>query len=198
METKKCSMCGEEKSLECFGKCTGNKDGLKYSCSPCSREYNKRFKSNESPEQNSERCRKWRSKNREALRQYSHNRYHNNPQRRMYAILCRRMRQALKKASKSDSTMNLVGCDLDSLKLHLEQLFEDGMSWDNHGRPNGDFFAGWHVDHIRPCASFDLTNEEQQRVCFHYTNLQPLWAKDNMSKGDKWEEVESGFDEFRI
>ena len=100
------------------------------------------------------------------------------------------MRQALKNANKSDSTMNLVGCDIDSLRLHLEKLFEDGMNWDNHGE--------WHIDHIRPCASFDLTDPEQQRVCFHYTNLQPLWAKDNLSKGDKWEEVESGFDEFRI
>ena len=54
------------------------------------------------------------------------------------------------------------------------------MSWDNHG------YDGWHVDHIRPCASFDLTDEEQVRKCFHYTNLQPLWAKDNLRKGSEW------------
>jgi HNH endonuclease. len=55
------------------------------------------------------------------------------------------------------------------------------MSWDNYGRD------GWHIDHIRPCASFDLTDPEQQRQCFHYTNLQPLWAADNIRKGAKWQ-----------
>ena len=63
---------------------------------------------------------------------------------------------------------------------HLEKQFQPGMSWDNHG------YDGWHVDHIRPCASFDLTDEEQVRKCFHYTNLQPLWAKDNLRKGSEW------------
>jgi hypothetical protein len=51
------------------------------------------------------------------------------------------------------------------------------MNWENQGE--------WHIDHILPCASFDLTKEEEQRKCFHYTNLQPLWAKDNMIKGSK-------------
>ena len=51
------------------------------------------------------------------------------------------------------------------------------MTWDNHGE--------WHIDHIKPCASFDLTDADQQRECFNYTNLQPLWAKDNLSKGAK-------------
>lgn len=53
------------------------------------------------------------------------------------------------------------------------------MSWENYGK--------WHVDHIRPCASFNLADEEEQRVCFHYTNLQPLWGHDNCSKNNKWE-----------
>ena len=56
------------------------------------------------------------------------------------------------------------------------------MSWDNYGT------HGWHIDHIRPCASFDLSDEEQQKICFHYTNLQPLWAEDNLKKSKKWEE----------
>jgi len=59
------------------------------------------------------------------------------------------------------------------------------MSWDNHG------FKGWHIDHIIPCSAFDLTKVEEQKKCFHYTNLQPLWAKDNLSKGDKLTWLES-------
>lgn len=61
------------------------------------------------------------------------------------------------------------------LKKHLEIKFTKGMSWENYGK--------WHVDHIKPCAKFDLTKESEQRKCFHYTNLQPLWAIDNFKKG---------------
>ncbi len=75
------------------------------------------------------------------------------------------------------TVMKLVGCSLQHLKDYLESQFTEGMTWDNYG------LVGWHMDHIIPCASFDLTNEEEQRKCFHYTNLQPLWAKDNLRKG---------------
>jgi hypothetical protein len=84
------------------------------------------------------------------------------------------------KASKSGGIQQLVGCSAADLMKHLETQFTDGMSWDNYGRD------GWHIDHIRPCASFDLSDPKQQRQCFHYTNLQPLWAADNIKKGAKW------------
>lgn len=74
-----------------------------------------------------------------------------------------------------------MGADIETVKKHLESLFQNGMTWDNHG------FDGWHIDHIVPCAAFDLTDPEEQKKCFHYTNLQPLWAKDNLSKGDRYE-----------
>lgn len=77
--------------------------------------------------------------------------------------------------------MELIGCTVEYLRQHLEQQFQPGMSWDNWS------ISGWHIDHIRPCASFDLTDPIQQAQCFHYTNLQPLWAKDNMIKKDYWE-----------
>lgn len=83
-------------------------------------------------------------------------------------------------ASKSGGIQELVGCSAADLAAHLEAQFTDGMSWDNYGK------HGWHVDHIRPCASFDLTDPEQQRQCFHYTNLQPLWEADNIRKGARW------------
>ena len=92
---------------------------------------------------------------------------------------CRsRVNKALKCNIKSASTKKLIGCSIEKLLEHLESQFQDGMTWDNYGE--------WHVDHIKPCALFDFTKEEEQRECFHYTNLQPLWAEDNLRKSDKY------------
>lgn len=72
----------------------------------------------------------------------------------------------------------LIGCDPDTLCLILEAQFLPGMTWDNYG-------SAWHVDHIIPLSAYDLTDLEQQREAFHYTNLQPMWAHENMAKGDE-------------
>ena len=69
-----------------------------------------------------------------------------------------------------------LGAPIDVVRQHLENQFKDGMSWGNYG------LHGWHIDHIRPVSSFDLTKAEEQKRCFHYTNLQPLFAKDNLAK----------------
>lgn len=82
-----------------------------------------------------------------------------------------------KNATKSKSTLELPGCELSFLKGYLESKFEAGMNWENHGE--------WHIDHIKPCNSFNLVDIEEQKKCFHYTNLQPLWKLDNLSKGSK-------------
>lgn len=82
--------------------------------------------------------------------------------------------------SKAHKTTELIGCTVDQLRDHLQAQFTEGMAWENYGR------NGWHIDHIRPCASFDLADPDQQRTCFHYSNLQPLWAADNIRKGAKW------------
>ena len=74
---------------------------------------------------------------------------------------------------------NLIGCTIDQLKTYLESKFQPNMTWKNHSQ------FGWHIDHIIPCCSFDLTNEIQRQKCFHYTNLQPLWSTDNLIKGKK-------------
>ena len=92
---------------------------------------------------------------------------------RLSSVLGRR------KTQKSQHTIELLGCSIAQLVQHLENKFKVGMTWDNQGL--------WHVDHIRPCASFDLTDPIQQRECFHYLNLQPLWAEDNMKKGAKYD-----------
>ena len=70
---------------------------------------------------------------------------------------------------------------MEEFKLYLQSKFKPGMHWNNHG------LYGWHIDHIRPCSSFNFLEESEQRACFHYTNLQPLWAKDNLEKNNKYE-----------
>jgi len=78
-------------------------------------------------------------------------------------------------AKKSSSTFDLIGCNIEFLKQHLERQFLKGMTWKNYGK--------WHIDHIKPCTAFDLHDPIQQRECFHWTNLQPLWSVDNIRKG---------------
>lgn len=87
----------------------------------------------------------------------------------------RRLNNAVKGKSKSKETTELIGCTIDELLLHLENQFTEGMTWDNYG--------DWHIDHIISCASFNFELEEEQKQCFHYSNLQPLWAEDNINKG---------------
>ena len=97
-----------------------------------------------------------------------------------FKILCNlrgRINHAIRYYNKSTRTKELVGCSLDELKTYLESKFKDGMTWDSYG------FRGWHIDHIIPCATFDLTKPEEQKKCFNYKNLQPLWAEDNFKKG---------------
>ncbi len=88
-----------------------------------------------------------------------------------------RIRSAIKNNSKSNTTNKLIGCTIIELKIYIQNLFTEGMSWDNYGL--------WQIDHIMPCASFDMSIIEQQQICFHYSNLQPLWAIDNLIKKDK-------------
>lgn len=83
------------------------------------------------------------------------------------------------KTRKTNTTVVLLGCTIENLKTHLESLWADGMNWENYGF--GD--DKWHIDHIIPCAAFDLTIKEEQEKCFHYSNLQPLWQSDNFFKG---------------
>jgi hypothetical protein len=89
-----------------------------------------------------------------------------------------RLWYAVKGLSKSKHTLELLGCSIENLKLHLESKFQPGMSFSNYGK--------WHIDHIKPCASFDLSKSSEQRKCFNYLNLQPLWAEENFKKHDKF------------
>jgi len=98
-------------------------------------------------------------------------------------LLKDRIYGSLKGLNKSENTVNLLGCSLEFCKQYIENQFKDGMTWDNWGRGLGDKgMQEWHIDHIQPCIMFDLSKPEQQAQCFHYTNLRPLWAKENISR----------------
>lgn len=103
----------------------------------------------------------------------------NDPNFCLVTSLRSRLSESIKKAggNKNCTTFNLIGCSPKELKIHLESLFLPEMSWGNYGK------NGWNVDHIKPCASFNLIDPEQQKLCFHYTNLRPMWESDNFSKG---------------
>lgn len=115
--------------------------------------------------------------NKEKINLNIRNKRQNDSLYKLKRNLSSRMLKAFKKYnfSKSNSTLKMIGCDIKIAKLHLEKQFTKGMSWENHGE--------WHIDHIIPCAS--AKTEEELIKLFHYTNLQPLWAADNMSKGKK-------------
>ncbi len=109
-----------------------------------------------------------------------------DPEFKLRIALRTRIRRALKffGAPKNGRTAELIGCDMPFLRRHIEKQFKQGMSWANHGV--------WHLDHIRPCASFRLSDPEQQRACFSWTNLQPLWRLENISKGARITEESPG------
>ena len=123
-------------------------------------------------------CREYKRKNRDKTRKHLCLRYRNCIEFRIKTRLCGRINRALHGRSKSAHTRELIGCSVSELMTHLELMFKDGMSWKNYGE--------WHIDHIRPCASFDLLDPEQQRICFNWKNLQPLWAIDNIIKSDRY------------
>lgn len=104
-------------------------------------------------------------------------RYRKNIQFRLRSILCRRIHHFIK--GQNDSVEKYIGCTRKELVRSIEDKFLKGMNWNNHGH------TGWHIDHIKPIISFDLTKEEERYKAFGYKNLQPLWAIDNLKKGKK-------------
>jgi len=188
--TKECSKCGESKPYSEFHKCSHKKDGYNHHCKDCRSKSFKdmrlkdpegfRLARRQYKRDNVERVRElrkqWRNNNREKWNEMQR-KYRSKPQAKVVDALRGRLRRAVK--FKHKSALELVGCDISFLMGYLEAQFKDGMTWDNYGE--------WHIDHIKPCSSFDLLKYEEQLVCFHYSNLQPLWAIENLIKGDRYE-----------
>jgi hypothetical protein len=130
------------------------------------------------PDEGTIRMRNWRSKNGEYVRATAVKKRATDLNWRLLLNLRARLVSALRGQNKSASTVKLLGCTIESLWLYLESRFKEGMSRENYGK-------FWEVDHIIPCVLFDLTKEDHQRRCFHYSNLQPLTVAANRRKGAK-------------
>jgi len=119
----------------------------------------------------------WAIKNRKKMNLYQKNKREYDINYKIVCNLRSRLVKALKNNSKTKTTLKLVGCGIEFLREHLQKQFKQGMNWQNYGL--------WHIDHIRPCSKFDLSKPNEQAKCFNYSNLQPLWAKENLEKSNK-------------
>ena len=118
-----------------------------------------------------------KEKNLKRAWQYRKKRLKNDPYFKFICSLRSRISSTFKRKTKRSSIITLLGCPVEIAVKHLEKQFTDGMTWDNYGQ--------WHIDHISPLSSFNLEEEQDLKKACHYTNLQPLWAKDNRRKGTK-------------
>lgn len=198
-DLKTCLECKQQKTLSDFYKDKTRKEGYTHKCKICIKINNStQYYSN--PEKHKSRCLEWQKNNQnkqQLLNQKSYNKlkenedwkknkyeynttyhktkYNTSLEYKIYRILRNRFRAALKKQIKTTSAVELIGCDIDHLKEHISSNFLPEMNWENHG-------VVWEIDHIKPCALFDLTYREQQKECFHYTNLQPLFKTSDIAK----------------
>jgi hypothetical protein len=135
-------------------------------------------------DRNKQKIKKYQQDNKEKLciymKKYRKERYDKNIQFRISTILRSRLGKSIKDNFKIGSAIKDLGCSIEQLKSYLESKFLLGMSWDNYG------VHGWHIDHIKPLSAFDLSDKKQILEACHYSNLQPLWAKDNLSKSDNY------------
>lgn len=195
LRSRKCPRCGVTRAASAFYRDRTTKSGLVCLCKDCGRAYQKEYRAKnkeqltgylaEYYQANKENLlaanKAWRALHPEDMRRYRNKYMACTPSARLANRLRGRVRSALKAAGvgKKERTLALIGCSPKFLKDHLESLWTVGMTWDN----NTSF--GWHIDHIVPIASFDLTNKEERLACFNWNNLQPLWWRPNMGKGRK-------------
>lgn len=159
-----CVICKEQKNN--FSKDSSRKDGLNTKCKDCDKNISK-ISYNRNKQKQKDNTKKYYYLNKEKIFKYKKEKYNNDISYKITQILRSRFYFSLK-INKTQSAISLLGCSIEQLKQHLEQQFLPEMNWENHGKI-------WEIDHIKPCSSFDLTQEKQQQECFHYSNLQPLF-----------------------
>ena len=195
---KNCTTCKVEKPLDAFHKDKSKKDGITSQCKVCRKEYRLKNK-----EKASAYSKEYNLKNQEKISVYNkeygsrpearkkinerlRDRYNNDILYRLMQLLQKAVWNTFKGYSKPEKTMKLLYCTLEQFKSHIEKQFTKGMNWENQGE--------WHLDHIKPMNAFDLLDENEKRYCNHWSNFQPLWGPENMSKKDSWtKEDESNY-----
>lgn len=205
---KTCTKCKETKNLTDFNNKKQSKDGYNTQCKICINKRNKEYREKlgdkfrerqmkyyyknhdkvlelkhrytlKTKDKKSEYDIEYRANNKEKIaaykKEWTKNKLKTDIEFKLKRNLRRRVHHALKGSHKSDRTFNLIGCNISEFKKHIESQFQEGMTWENYGKE-------WHIDHIVPCFTFDLTDKEQQKICFHYSNQRPLWATDNLKR----------------
>ena len=203
--TKRCNKCQGEfpKTTEFFHKRSKATDGLRNTCKSCRRNEKScpKYKHEyylKNKQKIKEQSVKWAENNKEKVKQNKKQWYEKNkaihnqkaveyrrkkrksdPLQRIKESLSANLRNALSGRGKGQKTLDYLCISIDEFKSYIENKFTEGMTWENYG------LHGWHLDHIQPVQSFDHSDEEQVKKCWHYSNFQPLWAEDNLSKGCK-------------
>ena len=205
IEKKHCPTCNTYKILSDFNKQSSSWDNLARMCRCCFNEYKQNKRKNDenyiekekeykeeyekSGRRKEKHQKRYQEKREEIIAkcvEYNKKRYYEDPTFKIIQLQRSRIGKMMrdlklnKKVAYKKSKLELLGCTGEELKIWIENQFTEGMSWNKLG------INGIHIDHIKPICAFDLSSEEEQKRCFHFTNLQPLWAKDNLSKGGKY------------
>ena len=223
---KTCLKCKKEKDYAQYSKRTKSKDGLSDWCLSFVKENNlknkeKRKKYNEENkekikeynsiyskqhyennkfyyelyrkkynEENKEKIKEYNKNTLEYRKKWAQNQYKINPNFKLSQLLRIRLLDALQnKNNKTESVLILLACSIEEFKIHLEKQFTPEMNWDNHGEV-------WEIDHIKPCAMFDLTDHNQQKECFHYSNHQPLFKTTEIAESFGYKNYIGNRDKF--
>lgn len=186
MNFKVCKKCGIKKYITEFSKHPTSKYGCRPECKVCRNKQSRLFylknkdiidkKHKEYDKSHKQQINKYQI-------EYVRQKRKTDLSFRILNNFRRRLLKALNNECKIESSLNLLGCTSKDLKQYLESRFKSGMTWNNYG------LHGWHIDHIKPCSKFDLSKVSEQRECFHYTNLQPLWAEENWKKSNRYNTI---------
>jgi len=142
------------------------------------KEYQKEYYQTHKKERK-EYAKKYNENRKEERKQYENNKLKTDISYKLSKNLRNRLYIAMRDGQKLGSAINDLGCSIPELKIYLESKFKPGMTWKNHN------IYGWHIDHIRPLSKFNLENRDEFLKACHYTNLQPLWAEENIKKNNK-------------
>jgi hypothetical protein len=179
---RKCSKCKEYFTLDHFYKAKNVLDGFRSECISCI----KKVKS----KRDKRDWAKYKEIHKEELELKRIQREIESAEKKILDKVKRNIREMVRGSVRNNisrpNIQILLGCNIIEFKKYISSLFQEGMTWDNYG------YYGWHLDHIKPIASFNLHDINEIKNCFYYTNYQPLWQRDNMKKGSKYNGIRYG------